>query len=254
MRSAGRLSRWLSDPSVVLGARDMMPALVAMVAWGVVTGVAMVQSGLSTWQALGMALMVYAGSAQLTSLPLFAAAAPLPIIWASAMIVNLRFVLYAVAVRPFFRKFSWPRRLLYGFGNVDVLTADFMRRFDPARLNTPALLSDGHGDFERQAIAYFEGAAITIWFVWTMSSIAGILLAQSIPATWGLDYVGTLALIALLLPLVADRAARVCVLVAGIVAALCVTLPLKLGVLVAMLAGVAAAMVVDNPPQEVASE
>lgn len=237
-----------------MGFRDMMPASVAMVAWGVVTGVAMVQSGLSTWQALGMTLMVYAGSAQLTSLPLFAAAAPLPIIWASALIVNLRFVLYGVAVRPFFRNFSWPRRLLYGFGNVDVLTADFMRRFDPTLLHQPSLLADDQQQFERRAIAYFEGAALTIWFVWNMSSIAGILLAQWIPAAWGLEYVGTLALIALLLPLLSDRASFVCVLVAGVVAALCVALPLKLGVLVAMLAGVAAAMLIDIPQKGVADE
>lgn len=254
MRSQGRFLRWLTDPAVVLGFRDMMPASVAMAAWGMVTGVAMVQSGLSTWQALGMTLMVYAGSAQLTSLPLFAAAAPLPIIWASALIVNLRFVLYGVAVRPFFRNFSWPRRLLYGFGNVDVLTADFMRRFDPALLHQPSLLADDQRQFEQRAIAYFEGAALTIWFFWTMSSIAGILLAQWIPASWGLEYVGTLALIALLLPLIADRAALICVLVAGVVAALCVSLPLKLGVLVAMLAAVAAAMLVDVPEKDASHE
>ncbi|NBO82082.1 MAG: branched-chain amino acid ABC transporter permease, partial [Betaproteobacteria bacterium] len=78
MQDPGSRSRWLSDPSAAMGVRDMVPAMVAMVAWGIVTGVAMVQSGLSTGQALGMTLMVYAGSAQLTSLPLFAAAAPLP--------------------------------------------------------------------------------------------------------------------------------------------------------------------------------
>ncbi|MBU3724380.1 MAG: branched-chain amino acid ABC transporter permease [Burkholderiaceae bacterium] len=254
MRSWGRISAWLSDPSVWLGVRDMMPAAVAMVAWGVVTGVAMVQSGLSTWQALGMTLMVYAGSAQLTSLPLFAAAAPLPIIWASALIVNLRFVLYGVAVRPFFRNFSWPRRLLYGFGNVDVLSADFMRRFDPTRLHEPSLLSDDGQHVEQRAIAYFEGAALTIWCVWNISSIAGILLAHWIPASWGLEYVGTLALIALLLPLMGDRAGLVCVLVAGVVAALCVGLPLKLGILVSMLAGVAAAMLMDAPEKGAARE
>lgn len=224
----------------------MAPACVAMVAWGVVTGVAMVQSGLSSWQALGMTLMVYAGSAQLTSLPLFAAAAPLPIIWASALIVNLRFVLYGVAVRPFFRHFSWPRRMLYGFGNVDVLGADFMRRFDPMDLQQPALLAADQEALKRQAIAYFESAALTVWATWTLSSIAGILLAQWIPASWGLEYIGTLALIGLLMPLIANRTAVVCVLVAAVVAVLCVNLPFKLGILLAMLAGVAAAIVMEE--------
>ncbi|MBU3719266.1 MAG: branched-chain amino acid ABC transporter permease [Burkholderiaceae bacterium] len=248
------LRYWLTDPAVVMGFRDMVPATIAMVAWGMVTGVAMVQSGLSTWQALGMTLMVYAGSAQLTSLPLFAAAAPLPIIWASALIVNLRFVLYGVAVRPFFRQFSWPRRLLYGFGNVDVLTGDFLRRFDPARLDQPALLTEDTGGFLQRAIAYFEAAALTIWSVWTASSIAGILLAQWIPASWGLDFVGTLALIALLMPMMTSRAEFICVVVAGITAVLCAWMPLKLGILVAMIAGVAAAMMKPLSAEEQDSE
>jgi predicted branched-subunit amino acid permease len=85
----------------------MLPASVAMASWGLVTGIAMVQSGLSTAQALGMSLMVYAGSAQLASLPLFAAGAPWAIVWASALIVNLRFVIYSVALKPFFRSFSF---------------------------------------------------------------------------------------------------------------------------------------------------
>ena len=84
----------------------MLPASVAMASWGLVTGVAMVQSGLSTAQALGMSLMVYAGSAQLASLPLIATGAPWVIVWASAIIVNLRFVIYSVAFKPFFRSFS----------------------------------------------------------------------------------------------------------------------------------------------------
>ena len=165
MQDPGSRSRWLSDPSAAMGVRDMVPAMVAMVAWGIVTGVAMVQSGLSTGQALGMTLMVYAGSAQLTSLPLFAAAAPLPIIWASALIVNLRFVLYGVAVKPFFQGFSWPRRLLFGFGNVDVLSAEFLRRFDPARLKTASLVSESSPGFLQSAIRYFKSAALTIWAV-----------------------------------------------------------------------------------------
>ncbi len=242
MQESGSRSRWLSDPSTAMGVRDMVPAMVAMVAWGIVTGVAMVQSGLSTGQALGMTLMVYAGSAQLTSLPLFAAAAPLPIIWASALIVNLRFVLYGVAVKPFFQGFSWPRRLHFGFGNVDVLSAEFLRRFDPARLKTASLVSENPPVFLQGAIRYFKAAALTIWAVWTASSVVGILLAQWIPASWGLDFIGTLALIALLLPMITGRAELLCVMVAGIAAVLSAWMPLKLGILVAMLAGVIAAM------------
>ncbi len=69
MYALKRLLAGLSDPNARTAVQDMLPAAVAMVAWGSVTGVAMVQSGLTPLQAVGMTFMVYAGSAQLTSLP-----------------------------------------------------------------------------------------------------------------------------------------------------------------------------------------
>jgi predicted branched-subunit amino acid permease len=224
----------------------MAPALPAIGIWGVVTGVAMIQSGLTTMQALGMTFIVYAGSAQLVSLPLFAAAVPLPIIWASAMIVNLRFMIYALGIRPFLRSLSRTRRLVYGVGTMDYLAAAFLRRFDHPPVEQPLLLKDDREAGRQPHLAYFKGAAITGWCVWQTGSIAGILLAQWIPPAWGLEFVATLALLALLLPLVNDRPGLVCVAVASIVSILLAHLPLNLGLLAAVLAAVAAAMLVEG--------
>jgi predicted branched-subunit amino acid permease len=47
---------------------------VGIAAWGLVTGVAMVKSGLSIPVAVLMSLLVFAGSAQLAVIPLLAAA------------------------------------------------------------------------------------------------------------------------------------------------------------------------------------
>jgi predicted branched-subunit amino acid permease len=236
-----------TDPNAQKGIEDMLPAAVAMVAWGMVTGVAMVQSGLSPAQAVGMTFLVYAGSAQLTSLPLFAATAPFPIIWASALIVNLRFVIYAVAAKPFFRRLPLHQKLVYGFGMVDVLAAQLLRRFDPAQAPAASLLhDDGQARQTSAPLAYFKAASLMMWAVWQASSLVGIFFAQWIPAAWGLEFVATLALIALLMPMMLDRSAIVCVVVAGITAALCASLPLNLGLLMAVIAGVIAAMIVDS--------
>jgi predicted branched-subunit amino acid permease len=245
MRILDSMAELSPQQAAALGRKDMLPASVAMASWGLVTGIAMVQSGLSTLQAVGMSLMVYAGSAQLASLPLFAAGAPWAIVWASALIVNLRFVIYSVAIKPFFRSFSLSRKLLYGVGTTDVLAADFLRRFDYSSLNAAALLRQDSTSPLDSPIAYFRASALMIWVVWQSASIAGIFLAQWIPAAWGLEFVAILALIAMLLPMVADRAALACIAVAGCVAALAVKLPLNLGLLLAVIAGVAAALGVD---------
>lgn len=247
MQGANPILRWFDSPAARMGVRDMMPGCVALGSWGLVTGVAMVQSGLSPWQAIGMSFMVYAGSAQLASLPLLAAAAPLAIIWASALIVNLRFVIYAVAVIPYFRDFPWWRRALLGFGNVDILAAEFLRRFDVSQ-HRAVLLEQQDAQRDAAPIVYFQTSALMMWIVWQSSSMLGIALTQFIPRAWGLEYVATLALIAMIMPMIVDRASLVCVLVAGVVAMLCASLPLNLGLLIAVAVGVTAAMLLDEPP------
>ncbi|MFN6121505.1 MAG: AzlC family ABC transporter permease, partial [Actinomycetes bacterium] len=63
------------------GVRAMLPMAVAISVWGVVTGVAMVNSGMTVPVALLMTFTVFAGSAQLEELPLLAVGAPLPVVW-----------------------------------------------------------------------------------------------------------------------------------------------------------------------------
>ena len=226
-----------------------MPAAVALAVWGLVTGVAMVQSGLSSGQAVAMSFMVYAGSAQLASLPLFAAAAPLPIIWASAFIINLRFVIYSVAFKPFFRPLSFVRRIIYGSAAVDAMAAEFFNRFvEPGKRHQ--LIEEKSID----AFAYFRTGSALCWVVWQAASIAGIFLSAWIPADWGLDFVATLALIVMVAPMVMDRAALACVLTAAVIALLTYKLPLNLGLLLSVLGGVAAAIALDRPAEKTASK
>jgi predicted branched-subunit amino acid permease len=73
-------------------------------------------------------------------------------------------------------------------------------------------------------------------------SMVGILMADRIPPSWGLEFVGVLALVTLVVPSLTDVPSVVGVVVAAAVAVLARGLPLKLSVLVAVLAGVAAAI------------
>ena len=54
-----------SHPEFRAGMRDMAPMVPGIAAWGLMTGVAMVKSGMSVVEALAMTLLVYAGSSQL---------------------------------------------------------------------------------------------------------------------------------------------------------------------------------------------
>ncbi|MEO0316543.1 MAG: hypothetical protein RL404_220 [Pseudomonadota bacterium] len=204
-------------------------------AWGMVTGMAMVQSGLALWQALLMTLVVYAGSMQLAALPLIAAGAPIWVIVFTALMVNLRFVIFGAVIGPHFSHLKWPKRLWYGYLNVDLVMAFFPQRFPAHTVGKPA-----------GKLGYFKGLILPNWWGWQLGSVAGILLASQIPASWGIGFAGTLALLAITIPLVRNRPTIVGVIVASVVAVAGVSLPYRLGLLAATVAGIGAAMLAEN--------
>src|SRR5690625_197984 len=217
----------------VLGFKDVLPAMTATSIWGFVTGIAMLKSGLTEVQALLMTFFVYAGSAQLTALPLLESQAPLWLIFVAGFIVNIRFIIFGAALQPFFRRYGWRSRFVLGFLVSDIAFAIFMSRYAEAK-------KQGTSD----QLWYFLGMVIPGWCSWQFFSVAGIFFAGLIPAGWSLDYAATLALLAILVPLVTNRGLVVCLVVAAVTAWIGQLLPLRLGLVAAvfcgMIAGVAA--------------
>lgn len=214
------------------GLRTGMPSLFGIAAWGLVVGIAMVKTGLTPLQASGMTLLVFAGSAQLASLPLILAHAPVWVIFATAMVVNLRFVIFSALLAPHFSHLNWRQRLLYGFISGDLTVAMFLQRF-PTAAPVPGKLS------------FLQGLVFPNWTAWQLGSLAGIFVGSAIPAEWGLGFAGTLAILCITVPLVASSAALCGVLVAAAVSVLAYGFPYKLGLLAAVVAGMLAAMALE---------
>lgn len=217
------------------GWRASASTIPAVLAWGVVSGMAMVKSGMSIFQSLGMSLLVYAGSAQFAVLPLLATGVPLLVVFFTAMIVNLRFVIFSAAVAPHFEHLPWYRRVWYGFFNGDISMAFFPQRFPPSTFGQPA-----------GKIGYFAAICYPGWVAWQLGATIGILLASQIPESWNIGFAGTLALIAIMIPMTSSLPALAGVVVSGTVAVLALALPYRLGLLLAMVLGMSAAMLVDK--------
>lgn len=226
----------------------MTPALFATGTWGLVTGVAMVKSGLSLAEALAMTLTVYAGSAQLAALPLMVAGVPLWVVWLAATVVNLRFVIFSAGLYPFFRRLPLGKRLFMGYITGDVHFALFLSRFAGS---PPAERGSTH------QIWFFLGMAWINWLVWQGMSIAGIFLGHQVPGEWGLDFAAILALIALTVPMVRSRPGLIGVLTSAAVAVVGAGLPWRLGLVAAVVLGIVAAMgaelALERKPQGVRS-
>lgn len=229
--------RLWSHPAFKQGMRDMAKVMPGMMAWGLVTGVAMTTSGLPIDVVLLMSLLVFAASAQLSAVPLMVAGAPLWVIWLTALCVNLRFVIFSAQLRPHMMTLSRPWRLLAGYLSADVTYVLTVHRHGGHR---PA---DGSNP---EPLAYFLGLAVVNWSGWNVASLAGIAFASQIPANWGLAFAGSLALLALLVTLLKDWMAAVATALAALAAVHWHGLPFRLHIVVAVLVAVAAGLLMEG--------
>jgi predicted branched-subunit amino acid permease len=224
-------------PAFREGARDMAPLATGIAAWGLMTGVAMVKSGMSVVEALAMTFLVYAGSSQLAAIPLIMAAAPAWVVLVTGFCVNLRFVVFSLHLRPYLMHLPRWRRLVNGYLTADLSYALFTRRF--AR---PGATPGEHAEQE----AYLAGNYFVTWCSWMGPSVAGIALANLIPSAWGLGFAGVLCLVGVLCSLANTRLRQLSAVLAGAAAVAAYALPFKLNIVVAVAFAVLASFWLDR--------
>ena len=229
----------IATTSLREGMRLLAPTIPAMLIWAIVTAIAMMAAGLSPIYVLLINLLVYAGSAQLAVLSMLVVGAHLPLIWLTAFIVNLRFVVFSAATKPFFRQLPLYLRLLYGFLTGDVPLMVFLNHFK----HTPADSVTG-ADLHQKGV--FIGLSLANWLAWQAGIILGILLANVIPSNWGMTLVAALTLLVLIVKMVDNWPALIGCIVAALSAVLLHDLPNKLWVFCAIVLGVVVAVLAET--------
>jgi predicted branched-subunit amino acid permease len=217
----------------MLGMREIAGPSFGISAWALVTGVAMIKSGLTLPLAMFMSVAVYAGSAQLAALPLIAAGAPLWVIWATAVCMNLRFVIFSAHWRKYFGQLPRAQRLLLMYLTADLNYVLFIRRFPEPK---PA----------PEQLPYLLGSIVWSWLSWQIPALIGIALGDRVPTEWELGFAGVLALLGLSYSTLQGRNSWIAGIVAAAAAVAAFALPLKLNVVVAIAAGVAVGVLLDR--------
>jgi len=216
-------------PAFREGSRAIAGAALGIGAWGLMTGVAMLKSGMSVVEAVAMTLLVYAGSSQLAAIPLLIAGTPAWVVLAAGFCVNLRFVVFSLHLRPYLMHMPRWRRLLHGYLTADMSYATFTRRYP-----TPGLLPSQQDEQE----AYLVGGYATTWCAWMGMSLLGIALANFIPTQWGLGFAGVLSLVAVTCSMASTPLRLLAVLIACVTAVAAFALPFKLNIVAAIGAAV----------------
>jgi predicted branched-subunit amino acid permease len=227
-------------PAYWAGVRDLASVATGIGAWGLMTGVALVKSGMSPLEAVVMTLSVFAGSAQLAAIPLIAAGAPLWVILATALCVNLRFVVFSAHLRPYVMHLPRWERLVTGYLTADLSYVFFAKRYPHHPDDQTAA-----ADLERQQ-AYLMGNCAINYVSWMGASLVGIAAANAIPTHWGLEFAGILALAGVMLSLASSPLRILSMVVSGAAAVVAFALPLKLNIVTAICVAVILALALEQ--------
>ncbi len=214
------------------GVRDQLPILLGVVPFGLIFGALAISAGVPPLAAQGFSIFVFAGSSQFIAVGLIGEMAPGLVIVVTIFVVNLRHALYSASMSPQFAplRLRWKLSLSWLLTDEAFATASTRyRRGDTA-----------------SAHWYTLGTGLALWTAWQISTALGILLGGEIPASFPLAFALPLTFIALLIPTLVDRPTVIAAGSAGLLAVLLSGLPLKLGLLIAAMAGIGFGVWVDR--------
>jgi predicted branched-subunit amino acid permease len=215
------------------GARAMVPWLAGVTPFGLVIGISAAQADIPTLAGWLTGPAIYAGSSQVAAIEMLDAGTAPIVVVITALVINLRLILYSGAIAAHWR--GTPRwwRAMAAYLLIDPSFAVGIDRYQQSGDR-----SDAH--------RYYLGGAITLWITWLLAIGAGATLGAQLPAALHLEFVIPLYLVGEIVPKLADRATRRAALTAAVVAVVAISAPLHLGVVLAILAGLGAALTVTE--------
>ncbi|WP_071797752.1 AzlC family ABC transporter permease [Natronohydrobacter thiooxidans] len=206
------------------GFRDGAPFILVIVPFGAVFGVVATEVGLNIAQIMGFSVLVIAGAAQFVALQMMVENAPVLIVLAASLAVNLRMAMYSASLAPHLGQVSWWKRGLISYVMVDQVYAASILKYDQRPEMTPA-----------QKLAYFVGVAAPVVPPWYLATWAGAALGANIPAGLPIDFAVPITFLALIVPMLRSLAHVAAALVSILGVLVFAFLPFNLGLLVAAL-------------------
>jgi predicted branched-subunit amino acid permease len=220
---------WRDDARA--GATAVLPLLLGVVPFGLVAGAAPVEGGLGAWSAIGFSTIVFAGASQLAAIDVLVDGGTWVVAAIAACTINLRLLLYSASLAPHLARFPLRQRLLVGYVLTDQAYVETITRWQSGTVPT---------------LAFYYGAALTLWGSWQVATIVGALGGGAVPDDVPLTFAVPLAFLVLFVPLLVNRPAVAAAVAAGVVSLLTLELGADdLSILLGAIAGITAGAITE---------
>lgn len=204
------------------GLRDGTPFVLGAAPFGLVFGVVATEAGLNIVEVMGMTFLVIAGASQFAALAQMQDSAPVLLVVAAALTVNLRMAMYSASIAPHLKDAPLWQRALAAYVLVDNVYALSIAKYESQPEMTTA-----------QKMSYYVGTAVPVLVIWFAAAYLGAYLGKSIPQEFALDFAVPIAFLAIVAPMLRTLAHVGAALTSVIVALTLAFLPFSSGLFIA---------------------
>lgn len=180
----------------------MLPLWPGVIAFAVAFAIAARAAGFSAPEVVALSLFIFAGSAQVATVALYASGAGFIPIVLTGLLLNFRHTFYGLSVSRWLPERTTPPKPILAFFLTDESYGMTIRS-----------LMTGHG-----GSLYLFGASTSLWVIYIASTASGAVLGGRLPFadSTGLEFIFPLTFIALLVPLLRGRVDVAVALIAAV--------------------------------------
>ena len=187
----------------IKGILDILPLMIPVVPFGIIYGVIGVEIGFSPMEVFAMSFVIFAGSSQIAFAQLFAAGASPLVMISSVAVINSRHILYGAVLAEYLGKLTLTWKILLSY-----LMAD--QAFSVSSVYFKKNVKNKNAHF------HMLGSGLTLWSLWQLSTLIGIVLGNIIPAQLGLEFAIPLTFFSLILSELRKLDHVIIILISGI--------------------------------------
>ena len=204
------------------GFLDVIPLTIPVIPFGVIYGVIGVEIGLSPLVTFAMSFIIFAGSSQIAFAQLYTAGASPLVMIGSVAAINSRHFLYSAVLAPYLNKLNLYWRVILSYLMTDQAFSVSLSYFKKNKKNT-------HPHF------HMLGSGFTLWFLWQLSTLVGIILGNVVPEELGLTFAIPLTFLSLIISELKKLDHLIVIMTSGTVSLVAYNFPFKIYIIISAL-------------------
>ncbi len=167
------------------GILDIAPLLIPVVPFGIIFGVIGMELGLGPFMTCAISIIICGGASQIVLIQLFSGGASPLIILGSVGAVNSRHLLYGAVLSEYLANLNIFWKIILSYLNYDQSFAVSYIYFK-------------HNKNKNNFHFHLLGSGLILWFIWQLSTLAGVILGSIVPEELGLSFAIPLTFLAIL--------------------------------------------------------